>query len=287
LDYLASARRGTARLEIREPSHLQAFVRNARRTLLDPIIATLDLSEDEHEAVPSNASNVQLVASTGKKQKNPATGLTVVHRVRGPNGLFLPRESSDQEPLSKLTKRKLSGSGIHELPLVPNIVSAAVSDEPSAASCLKKSTRDRRPSTKVRDAPAIIENDGQQPQKKRVKIVPVLPVEDENTMAVLPTSFFADDPKDDLEDEKHKPESYKQNWSVSEQHQLEQLLKEYPDGEHQRYSSVFLYWSLSHEIIRWKKISRAMGGRRTPRQVASRVQKLYEKLKRAGVDAEY
>lgn len=35
---------------------------------------------------------------------------------------------------------------------------------------------------------------------------------------------------------------------------------------------------------RWSKISKAMNGRRTPRQVASRVQKYFEKLKRFGVD---
>ena len=38
-------------------------------------------------------------------------------------------------------------------------------------------------------------------------------------------------------------------------------------------------------VFRWQKISRAMGGRRTPRQVASRVQKYLEKLKKFGVDA--
>jgi len=35
--------------------------------------------------------------------------------------------------------------------------------------------------------------------------------------------------------------------------------------------------------IRWQKISKAMGGHRTPRQVASRVQKYFEKLKKFGV----
>ncbi|KAF5339100.1 hypothetical protein D9611_011154 [Ephemerocybe angulata] len=66
---------------------------------------------------------------------------------------------------------------------------------------------------------------------------------------------------------KPKPETYKQAWSVAEQHLLEQLLEEVPEGEK----------------FRWQKISRAMGGRRTPRQVASRVQKYFEKLKRFGV----
>jgi len=66
---------------------------------------------------------------------------------------------------------------------------------------------------------------------------------------------------------KPKPETYKQSWSVSEQNLLEQLLEEIPDGEK----------------FRWQKISRAMGGKRTPRQVASRVQKYFEKLKRFGI----
>lgn len=35
---------------------------------------------------------------------------------------------------------------------------------------------------------------------------------------------------------------------------------------------------------RWAKISKAMSGKRTPRQVASRVQKYFEKLKKFGVE---
>ncbi|EKM57119.1 uncharacterized protein PHACADRAFT_208262 [Phanerochaete carnosa HHB-10118-sp] len=67
---------------------------------------------------------------------------------------------------------------------------------------------------------------------------------------------------------KPRSETYKQAWSVEEQHLLERLLEEIPDGEKNR----------------WLKISQAMNGRRTARQVASRVQKYYEKLKRFGVD---
>ncbi|KAF8452731.1 hypothetical protein L210DRAFT_977792 [Boletus edulis BED1] len=69
------------------------------------------------------------------------------------------------------------------------------------------------------------------------------------------------------ETDKSGPGTYKQAWSISEQHLLERLLEEIPDGERNR----------------WAKISQAMGGRRTPRQVASRVQKYFEKLKRFGV----
>lgn len=37
-------------------------------------------------------------------------------------------------------------------------------------------------------------------------------------------------------------------------------------------------------LLSWLKISQAMDGKRTARQVASRVQKYYEKLKRFGLD---
>lgn len=40
---------------------------------------------------------------------------------------------------------------------------------------------------------------------------------------------------------------------------------------------------LTDIFFRWQKISRAMNGKRTPRQVASRVQKYFEKLKRFGI----
>ncbi|KAI9456568.1 hypothetical protein BJY52DRAFT_1121026, partial [Lactarius psammicola] len=69
---------------------------------------------------------------------------------------------------------------------------------------------------------------------------------------------------------KSKSETYKQAWSISEQHLLGRPLTEIPDGERNR----------------WSKISKAIGGHRTPRQVTSRVQKYIEKLKPFGVDME-
>ncbi|KIY74292.1 hypothetical protein CYLTODRAFT_448054 [Cylindrobasidium torrendii FP15055 ss-10] len=67
----------------------------------------------------------------------------------------------------------------------------------------------------------------------------------------------------------NKPRSgtFNQSWSESEQNLLERLLEQYPDGQKNR----------------WKMISLAMGGRRTPRQVASRVQKYLAKLKKFGL----
>jgi len=67
---------------------------------------------------------------------------------------------------------------------------------------------------------------------------------------------------------KPRPETFNLPWTSSEQHLLEKLLEEIPAGEPKR----------------WAKISAAMSGKRTPRQVASRVQKYFEKLKRFGVE---
>ncbi len=90
---------------------------------------------------------------------------------------------------------------------------------------------------------------------------------------------------------KPRPDTYKQAWSMDEQHLLEQLLEEIPDGEKNRFASFYSSQTSSYHMLhrlltfqfRWVKISQAMGGRRTPRQVASRVQKYFEKLKKFGV----
>ncbi|KAJ2784919.1 ZZ-type zinc finger-containing protein 3 [Coemansia javaensis] len=65
-----------------------------------------------------------------------------------------------------------------------------------------------------------------------------------------------------------KPASYNLPWSDEEQMRLEQLLVEFPEEE------------VAND--RWRKISEALGTR-TMRQVASRVQKYFIKLARAGL----
>jgi len=65
-----------------------------------------------------------------------------------------------------------------------------------------------------------------------------------------------------------KPASFNKLWSPQEQKKLEKLLDEYPDET-----------VASH---RWEKIARALGNR-SPKQVASRVQKYFIKLAKAGL----
>ncbi|KAJ7829393.1 hypothetical protein B0H14DRAFT_2366651, partial [Mycena olivaceomarginata] len=67
---------------------------------------------------------------------------------------------------------------------------------------------------------------------------------------------------------KPRTDTYKVLWSAGEQNMLERLLEEIPASDPRRYL----------------KISLAMEGRRTPRQVSSRVQKYLQKLKKYGIE---
>eukprot|EP01114_Cavostelium_apophysatum_P017623 TRINITY_DN5289_c0_g1_i1.p1 TRINITY_DN5289_c0_g1~~TRINITY_DN5289_c0_g1_i1.p1 ORF type:complete len:333 (-),score=125.46 TRINITY_DN5289_c0_g1_i1:54-1052(-) len=65
-----------------------------------------------------------------------------------------------------------------------------------------------------------------------------------------------------------KPPLFNALWDEAEQKRLEDLLLVYPDEE--------------PCIARWRKIAQALGNGRTPRQVASRVQKYFIRLVKAG-----
>ncbi|KAH8990938.1 hypothetical protein EDB86DRAFT_2806940, partial [Lactarius hatsudake] len=81
-------------------------------------------------------------------------------------------------------------------------------------------------------------------------------------------------------------ETYKQAWSISEQHLLGRLLTEISDGEKNRHETPFLSVHEENVNVHVFLILKAMGDRRTPRQVASRIQKYFEKLKLFGVNVE-
>ncbi|OQR66433.1 ZZ-type zinc finger-containing protein 3-like, partial [Tropilaelaps mercedesae] len=68
---------------------------------------------------------------------------------------------------------------------------------------------------------------------------------------------------------KNKPETHNKPWSIEEQKRLEELLIQYPPE--------------AVEAQRWRKIAAALGNR-TIKQVASRVQKYFIKLAKAGLE---
>ncbi|XP_075228788.1 ada2a-containing complex component 1 isoform X2 [Lycorma delicatula] len=91
-----------------------------------------------------------------------------------------------------------------------------------------------------------------------------------------PSSFDDDDNSDSndkilvrgREFDETKPETFNQLWTEEEQARLEELLVEYPPER--------------IENRRWAKIAKALGNR-TPKQVCSRVQKYFLKLRKAGL----
>jgi len=224
-------------------SSAQQLVRAARRTIIEPVLASFELSSDssdeEHLPAPDNLRNSH-ERTPIRRIHLRKSGLTVrasgVHILRS-----MEDESADVD---------IATDGE---PLVPPLggITSPSSPYPTESPAISNSrmrsphvTRPRRPL----------------PTRSHVAKAKIRTLKDKQLSE--PDSIPS------AKKEKPKSETYKQAWSISEQHLLERLLTEIPEGEKNR----------------WSKISKAMGGRRTPRQVASRVQKYFEKLKLFGVN---
>ncbi|KAF7762090.1 hypothetical protein Agabi119p4_8683 [Agaricus bisporus var. burnettii] len=219
-------------------SDLQKLVKNARRTIIDPVLAAFaqmsDLEDDNSE---SEIDTEQLRRERErekirqlKKRKIRTCGLKLPSlRMEGSTAVFIRHDVEDES--------------------MDVDISLVDDNQPGKFYPKHRVTREAHkidiPSSKSQPRKKVRKNDSEKSPPP-------------NLQADLPPS---------KETRKPKPETYKQAWSVSEQHLLEQLLEQIPEGEK----------------YRWQKISRAMNGRRTPRQVASRVQKYFEKLKKYGI----
>ncbi|GLB39612.1 putative SANT SWI3, ADA2, N-CoR and TFIIIB'' DNA-binding domains containing protein [Lyophyllum shimeji] len=215
-----------------ELSALQKLVKDARRTIVDPVLAVFECVSDLEPDAECGCG--------GRKDKDPEE----------------ERREREREKLRELKKRKMStqgGWGCRRGMDVGGLRrGCGRSHVPSYKSRVHAQPERRGRANAHTPAPAPVSSASHSTSTS-------------TSPAPAPSKL-----KSAARAEKPKPETYKQAWSVSEQHLLEQLLEEIPDGEKNR----------------WQKISRAMNGRRTPRQVASRVQKYFEKLKRFGIAAE-
>ncbi|KAF9458263.1 hypothetical protein BDZ94DRAFT_1325632 [Collybia nuda] len=251
-------------------SDLQKLVKEARRRIIDPVLAQYQCTSDSDEESEEEVDPEEIRREREreklrelKKRKIRSTGglkLPSLHRTRGPSGVFVRRDVEDESHEVDISFDDSCSS----VPMDIDTPTPATSITTTTGKSLPpplvpKINRTRRPSAKLQSTneskkkePATSPN-----PRRKSKLKP-------------PPTKDGADPKQTLNKPKSmkpKPETYKQAWSVSEQHLLEQLLEQIPEGEKNR----------------WQKISRAMEGRRTPRQVASRVQKYFEKLKRFGV----
>ncbi|CAL1710022.1 unnamed protein product [Somion occarium] len=278
-------------MPLASPTPLQRYVREQKRLIIDPVIASLPVLSSDSEDEPPDPEEIkklqerEKIRDLKKRRIDGGSGFGGLGLRKPSAGVFIRMDQVDESGEVDISGGDNLAVGRQNVKTSPEVVS---SSEPSSMmdgdtpptsipspslgykswplpeSSTAKSSRQRRPSRK---AAATAATSRVQSSRGKAKQVVTEEAEDILTNAeepdTKPSSELLLDKKG-----KPRPETYKQAWSVSEQHLLERLLEEIPDGEKNR----------------WAKISRAMNGRRTARQVASRVQKYYEKLKRFGVE---
>ena len=245
-------------------SDLQKFVKRARRTIVDPILIHFENMsspepESEEEIDPVERQRElerQKIRELKKRQIRGGLSLPL-SRIAGSMGVFIRHDVDDEAMNMDVSIDDLDDSNPLSAPVQNDLSQAEPRPYATKAPPVSPPPK-RKSSTKVPHKPKKDDGDNCIP-RKRLKITCRSPSPtSEDDLAVFKA------PKSRSGSTKPKPETYKQAWSTSEQNLLEQLLEEIPEGQK----------------FRWQRISQAMGGRRTPRQVASRVQKYFEKLKK-------
>ncbi|KZT08119.1 uncharacterized protein LAESUDRAFT_697585 [Laetiporus sulphureus 93-53] len=278
-------------------SPLQQFVKDQRAVILDPILPAYGLfaersASDEDDALDPEELRRQRerekIRELKKRRIDRGQDVPLVAGLRRPrtvNGVFIRRDQEDESGEVEISadgdtegETSALGPGQHgmrmEVDTPPTSVVSSVSTYsglPPVASSEDshvRVVRERKPSRKAQARETDVSSSVLSAKGKRKR-------DAETKVAAAPEAERDVDGEEQIDakqngkkKEKPKSETYKQAWSVSEQHLLERLLEEIPEGEKNR----------------WAKISKAMNGRRTARQVASRVQKYFEKLKRFGVE---
>ncbi|KAF8961408.1 hypothetical protein BDZ97DRAFT_1829146 [Flammula alnicola] len=254
-------------------SELQKLVKHARLTIVDPILLRFENIEEEVDPVELKRQQERQKIRELKQRQIRGCGLSLpLSSLSGSMGVFIRNDVEDEamdadvmiddddQQINKASRVPPKLLGKNASPITPAVHSFAAA--PSETTPSTSGARTRRPTTKAasklkkEDEDTLLPSDAPGPRKKlkTLNLPPKPDMEDEAPK----------ESKSSRDTGKPKPETYKQAWSVSEQNLLEQLLEQIPEGEK----------------FRWQKISKAMGGRRTPRQVASRVQKYFEKLKK-------
>ncbi|KAI0073604.1 hypothetical protein K474DRAFT_1686137 [Panus rudis PR-1116 ss-1] len=313
------------------PTSLQQFLRESKRSIIDPVMATMPVLSSDEEEPPDpeelrRQEEREKIRDLKKRKIDEGTsnagsfGGLGLRKPKASEGVHIRLDQEDESAevdisgeletssKAKAGRRKQGGkawplpsplepssseppdSTMMEIDVdtPPTSVSSPFSGkswplpDPSTTASEGRSARTRR--TTQRTAPPTPSSSkagssrakGKQAVRKPATDGPSAAAEDEqedeDAMDVDADAANGSTEKQVLVDKKGKPrpETYKQAWSVDEQHLLERLLEEIPDGEKNR----------------WAKISKAMNGKRTARQVASRVQKYYAKLKRYGLDVD-
>ena len=203
-------------------SELQLFVKRARKTLVDPILARFEqfsspeASSSEEEADPEEVRRQQ---------------------VRETEGVIIRCDVEDEDVDIDLgdglaleaCEEKMNGD-----PPLKGSPSTIVTNS-------RVGNRIRRPTIKKANVNGTGNIKGR--TKSSSMVVPLGPPA--APQSPPEDTSFSENPPEELKSKrktkgpKPKPETYKQSWSVSEQNLLEQLLEEIPDGE--KFRHVFFF----------------------------------------------
>jgi len=246
-------------------SSAQQLVRAARRTIIEPVLASFELSSD-------SSDEEQLPAPDNLRNSHERTPIRRIHlrksglTVRA-SGVHILRSMEDES-----ADVDIATDGEPLVPPLGGITSPSSpypTESPAISNSRMRSPHVTRPRRPLPTRPHVA--------KAKIRTLKDKQLSEPDSIPSVPPI---------AKKEKPKSETYKQAWSISEQHLLERLLTEIPEGEKNRYATPSRLGDgvALMNTQRWSKISKAMGGRRTPRQVASRVQKYFEKLKLFGVN---
>ncbi|KAI0083793.1 hypothetical protein BDY19DRAFT_1097277 [Irpex rosettiformis] len=251
-------------------SSLQQLVKDARASIIDPVFQEYPPPSDEEEE-PLDPEELRRIREREKIRELKRRKVHGSSRFYGLSGLGLRKMDAeavfvreDQADESADVDIGVGGLDSQTSGTTPSSVQEIKQDADTPATSIASlpSMNDEKPSVTVTGRSAR----NKRPTRK-IEPSSKLPEASTSKQIIEETAPQDEEPKLDKKG-KPRPETYKQAWSVEEQHLLERLLDEIPEGSKNR----------------WAQISKAMNGKRTPRQVASRVQKYYEKLKRFGLD---
>lgn len=233
-----------------ELSDLQKLVKEARQTIVDPVlakcrfVATLsdaELDEDDPEEQKrtrerAKIKELKLRKSQAHGKKPPGRGLSRVYIRHDVEDESLDVDVS--EDASAFDTTLASTPMDIDTPTTSIPASISVSSTPPIAPTLHSVPRTRKASAKqaqAQQAEALLKASASSRTRSKVKPpVQQAPPKTSGLRTEAEASVVVTTSRPSRDLGKPKPETYKQAWTVSEQNLLEQLLEEIPDGEKNR-----------------------------------------------------
>ena len=199
-------------------SDLQRLVKEARVTIVDPILARFDAME-----FPESSSESEVDPEELRRERERAKIRELKKRKIRAGGLTLPASSAWS-----------SSAGVYILHNIEDeSMDVDVALDSPAEAFLPPTSAPPKPLATVQ------QHRQRQPTAKKAQLnsprtkVKIKPPRPQSLSEQTPPSDETP-PKPSRTSSKPKPETYKQAWSVSEQNLLEQLLEQIPEGEKNR-----------------------------------------------------